>query len=298
LFSLVAWKLLPEPVATIKQELWPAAAWSAGPALATYLILLGPGVATPRKQTQLARVEGVSPSSSSTDGNSDALKTYLGRLSELEQQAVANSLASYRRSPAPELSNFGVRRRLGAANAPVKFVEFTDIRCSHCAVLLQVMKQIETVVPSGRISVEARNFPLDATCNPAVKGSDGTGIRCMGAKAQICLESAPDFWELREKLFAEQESLTPRRIVELASSGSIKRSDLEACLASPETSRKLSEDISYAMLFSPQGTPVVLINGKEAPALPSFLLAMALTGANPDSPAFAALPPSRAAGQP
>src|SRR5262244_2933045 len=101
LFSLVAWKLLPDPIANIKQELWPAAAWSAGPALATYLILLGPGVATPRKQTQLARVEGVSPSSSSTDGNSDALKTYLGRLSELEQQAVANSLASYRRSPAP-----------------------------------------------------------------------------------------------------------------------------------------------------------------------------------------------------
>ena len=97
---------------------------------------------------------------------------------------------------------------------------------------------------------------------------------------------------------AEQESLTPRSIVEIASSGSMKRADLEACLASPETNRKLSEDIAYAMLFSPQGTPLVLINGKEAAALPSFLLAMAFTGANPDSPAFAALPPSQSTGQP
>jgi len=297
LFGLIAWKLLPDPVGNIKQEFWPAAAWSVAPALAAYFVLLGPGLATPRAQTQLTRIERVR-SSSATDGNSDALKAYLGGLPELEQQAVSNSLATYRRSPAPELSNFPVRRRLGPATAPVKFVEFTDIRCGHCAALLQVMKQIATVVPSDRISVEARNFPLDATCNPAVRGSDGTGIRCMGAKAQICLENAPDFWELREKLFAEQESLTPRSIVEIASSGSMKRADLEACLASPETNRKLSEDIAYAMLFSPQGTPLVLINGKEAAALPSFLLAMALTGANPDSPAFAALPPSQSTGQP
>jgi serine/threonine-protein kinase len=259
------------------------------------LLLLGPGLSTPHAKTNLGQVEYVG---SSSEGNADALKAYLSGLSKPEQQAVSNSLATYRRSPAPEIRNFPVRRRLGPANAPVKFVEFTDIRCSHCAQLLEVMKQIEKVVPSDRISIEARNFPLDAACNPALKGSDGTGMRCLGAKAQICLENAPDFWELREKLFSEQETLTPQRIVEIASSGSIKRADLDACLGSPETNQKLSEDIAYAMLFSPQGTPLVLINGREALAIPSFLLAMALTGANPDSPAFAALPPSHAAGQP
>jgi len=296
LYDIVAWKLLPDPVSAMRQELKPTLAWSAGLAVASYLLLLGPGLATPHAKSNLGEVDHVG--SSTSEGNTDALKAYLSGLGRPEQQAVSNSLATYRRSPAPELRNFPVRRRLGPANAPVKFVEFTDIRCSHCAQLIDVMKQIEKVVPSDRISIEARNFPLDAACNPALKGSDGTGMRCLGAKAQICLENAPDFWELREKLFSEQETLTPQRIVEIASSGSMKRADLDACLGSPDTNQKLSEDIAYAMLFSPQGTPLVLINGREAMAIPSFLLAMALTGANPDSPAFAALPPSHAAGQP
>lgn len=295
LYGVVAWKLLPDPLSAIREQLKPALAWTAGLAFASYLLLLGPGLATPRANSGLGKVERAG--SSTSDGNADALKAYLSGLTQPEQQAVSNSLATYRRSPAPELRNFPVRRRMGPVSAPVKFVEFTDIRCGHCAQLLDVMKQIEKVVPSDRISIEARNFPLDAACNPALRGSDGTGIRCLGAKAQICLESAPDFWELRDKLFSEQETLTPERILEIASSGSMKRADLEACLRSPETNQKLSEDIAYAMLFSPQGTPLVLINGREAMAIPSFLLAMALTGANPDSPAFAALPPSHA-GQP
>ncbi len=265
LYDIVAWKLLPDPVSAMRQELKPTLAWSAGLAVASYLLLLGPGLATPHAKSNLGEVDHVG--SSTSEGNTDALKAYLSGLGRPEQQAVSNSLATYRRSPAPELRNFPVRRR-------------------------------EKVVPSDRISIEARNFPLDAACNPALKGSDGTGMRCLGAKAQICLENAPDFWELREKLFSEQETLTPQRIVEIASSGSMKRADLDACLGSPDTNQKLSEDIAYAMLFSPQGTPLVLINGREAMAIPSFLLAMALTGANPDSPAFAALPPSHAAGQP
>src|SRR5258707_2307860 len=187
LYDLVAWKLLPQPLSAMRQELKPALAWSAGLAIASYFLLLGPGLATPHAKSNLGQVDPVG--SSTSEGNTDSLKAYLSGLSKPEQQAVSTSLATYRRSPAPELRNFPVRRRLGPANAPVKFVEFTDIRCSHCAQLLEVMKQIEKVVPSDRISIEARNFPLDAACNPALKGSDGTGMRCLGAKAQICLRT-------------------------------------------------------------------------------------------------------------
>ena len=65
-------------------------------------------------------------------------------------------------------------------------------------------------------------------------------------------------------------------------------------MASPETERKLKDDIAYAMKFSPKGTPLVLINGKEGTAVPSFLLAMALSNANPNAPAFSVLPPPSA----
>jgi serine/threonine-protein kinase len=216
------------------------------------------------------------------------------RLPAAEQQAVSDALARYQRSPAAAAQAFGVRNHFGPANAPVKFVEFTDIRCGHCAQLIQVMKQIERVVPEGRIAIEARNFPLDHTCNSALQGSDETGLRCLGAKLQICLEGTPDFWPLREKLYEEQESLTPERALQIASSGSLRRAALEECVASSKTAQLLKEDIDYAMRYSPQGTPLILINEREAMFVPSFLLAMAMTGGNPRSPAFEGLPPPHA----
>jgi serine/threonine-protein kinase len=156
-----------------------------------------------------------------------------------------------------------------------------------------MMKQIEQAVPPGRTSIEARHFPLDAACNPAIRNSDGAGIRCLGAKSLICLEGTPEFWDLREKMFAEQESLTPERILQIASSGSMKRSELEACIANPRTTALLNEDIAYAMQYSPEGTPLVLINGREAPPVGPFLLAMAMAEGKIDSPAFAGLPRPR-----
>ena len=154
------------------------------------------------------------------------------------------------------------------------------------------MNQLEQAVPQGKFSIEARNFPLDGACNPAVAVSRPNSLSCLGAKIQICLEGAKDFWQLRERLFAEQASLTKERMLEIASQGLTSRAALDKCLASPETDAKLREDISYAMKFSPRGTPIVLINGREGPFVPTFLFAMAMANANPNSSAFSKLPPA------
>ena len=289
-FGAGAWLLLPGPYKIFRKELWPAVGWVGGFAAIAYLVLLGPGLSTPRASTALGKIERTKEGS---DDAVKAVKNYLSSLPGSQQQAVADALEVFRRSPTPDVSAFRVRARRGPANAPVRFVEFTDIRCSHCAQLLQVMKQIEQAVLPGRISIEARHFPLDAACNPAIRISDGAGIRCLGAKSLICLEGTPEFWDLREKMFAEQESLTPERILQIASSGSMKRSELEACIASPQTARLLNEDIAYAMQYSPSGTPLVLINRREAPAVGPFLLAMAMSEGKIDSPAFAGLPRPR-----
>jgi serine/threonine-protein kinase len=289
-FGAGAWLLLPGPYKIFGKELWPAVGWVGGFAAIAYLALLGPGLSTPRASTALGKIERTQEGS---DDEVKALKNYLSSLPAAQKQAVADALEVFRRSPTPDISAFRVRARPGPATAPVRFVEFTDIRCSHCALLLQVMKQIEQAVPPGRISIEARHFPLDAACNPAIRISEGTGIRCLGAKSLICLEGTPEFWDLREKMFAEQESLTPERILQIASSGSMKRSELEACIGSPQTTRLLNEDIVYAMQYSPEGTPLVLINGREAPAVGPFLLVMAMAEGKIDSPAFAGLPRPR-----
>lgn len=70
----------------------------------------------------------------------------------------------------------------------------------------------------------------------------------------------------------------------------MKRPELEACIASSETAAKLKEDVDYAMKYNLQGTPLVVVNGREGSPAPSFLYTLALTGADASSPAFNALP--------
>ncbi len=292
-FALVVARLLPGPLQSARKQFKAALLWSLGLALISYLLLLGPGLKTPEPALAAASIPKISDARAvEADDVEAALSRYLQGLPAAEQQAVSDSIAIYRRSPVPPLRQFAVRNLQGPSDAPVKFVEFTDIGCTHCAHLIEVMKQLERVVPAGKFSVEARNFPLDGECNPAIAVSRPDSLSCVGAKVQICLEGAPDFWQLREKLFIEQSSLTKERILEIASQGVTTRAALDKCLASPETDAKLKDDIAYAMKFSPRGTPIVLINGREGTAVPSFLFAMAMSNANPNSPAFSRLPPA------
>jgi len=147
-------------------------------------------------------------------------------------------------------------------------------------------------LPEGKLSLEARQFPLDSQCNSSMppRATDGSGTRCVAAKAQICIEDAPDYWELREKLFAAQATLNRENVLSILSSGSVARSQLEACVASAETEKKLAEDIAYAKQHDLHGTPLVVINGREAQAIPSFLYALIMADGNGDAAAFKVLP--------
>ena len=69
------------------------------------------------------------------------------------------------------------------------------------------------------------------------------------------------------------------------------RKKLEACVASPETEMKLQEDIRIASLLEPEGTPILLVNGRLGTSFGPFLYAMVLTRGETDHPAFASLPP-------
>ena len=204
----------------------------------------------------------------------------------------ALSTASQITAP-PTAGSYPPAASYGSPNAPVKLVEFTDIACPHCKHLVEALAQLRQVVPPEKLSVESRYYPLDAECNPTLppNATDHSGLRCLGAKVQICLEGAPDFLALRDKLFEAQQGLTPAKLFDIASSGATSRPVLEACVGSPQTAQRLQQDIQYAQDYKIQGTPLVLLNGHEGMPIPAFLYAMVLAGGNGNAQAFAALPP-------
>ncbi len=285
-FAAVAWKGLPGPVLPRTGEWGRALQWTGGFAAAAYLALLMPGAQTPKAS---AAAEKVSTMTSTAAPGS--LEAYLTSLPPAEQQAISNALARYQMDtplPAPSAT----RRRYGPENAPVKMVEWTDSRCPHCKSLVEVLALMKKRLPEGKLSLEARQFPLDAQCNRSMPphATDGSGTRCVAAKAQICLEDAPDYWELREKLFAAQATLNRENVLSIMSSGSVARTQLEACVASPATEKKLAEDIAFAKQHDLHGTPLVVVNGREAQAIPSFLYALIMADGDPNAAAFKVLP--------
>jgi protein-disulfide isomerase/uncharacterized membrane protein len=270
---------LPRPMFPHGGEWWTALGLPSVVALLAYLLLLIPGRMEPH--SLMARA-------TSKPGG---LEAFLAGAPLAERQALSDNLALYRLESVPGPLP-PERNRLGDAAAPVKVVEWTDIRCTHCKHFNEVLEDLRARLPPGSLAVEARNFPIDGTCNPLIPQVTG-GVSCDGALALICLETSGDFWKLRDKLFEAQGSLSSReKILDIATSTlTVSRSALEACMASPATRARLVEDIEYAQRYHPTGTPTISVNGKLAPTSGPFLYVLAMTAGNPDAPALAALPP-------
>jgi serine/threonine-protein kinase len=279
------------------------AAAAASVAGATFLLLLYPGLQTPREAAAAGReaitgleqggTSAVSPAGGDPAGTGDPerdrmLQELVSSLKPDLRQALADSLHIYRGSPVIPLPP--PRWLLGPPEAPVRITEFTDVLCTHCAELHETLDALRRSLPEGSFSVEPRQFPLDAECNPLMRGRSDP-VRCLAAKAKICLAGNEAAGAFTGALFQKQKGLTSDQVFALAAPY-LPRRALEACVASPATRERLAEDIDLASRTHADGTPIVLVNGRRGTSFGPFLYAMVLTRSRPDHPAFAALPPA------
>lgn len=266
-------------------DLAPGVGWSLVLSVPVFLALQVPGARTPKKAEP--KVPVVRAPSAAGGG----LEALFDEMPHEERLTTAWARAKWKANAPRDVSMYPVRARKGPEGAPVQVVEFTDLLCGHCAQFEQLMDEILRLAPPGAVSVEPRYYPLDAECNPMMKASPKDGVRCYGAKLQICLESHPRFFDIRRELFANQQRLDQGVMLEIATRHGAQPMVLNACLASPDTDARLKQDIEYAAKYGIHGTPMVLLNGREAPPAPGFLFGMILSGGDADAPAFQRLPP-------
>ncbi len=273
--------LLPAPL--ISGGLVPGATHAAVAAAGAFLLFLYPGLSTPH-----APGRSVVPSS----GNATDWDAYFSNLDSKEAKLCSFARQQYLQQTSRDLSAFPARAVLGADNAQVKLVDFTDVMCTHCRQFESFLEELRRIAPEKALSIEARHFPLDAECNREMKGkSRGDGIRCLGAKVQICLEGSNQFQQVRRALFERQNVLTQDVIWKVVEEAGLPRKDLETCVASTTTQAKLDSDIAFAMTYKIEGTPLVLVNGKEALPSAPFLIGLTVARGNVDAAFFKKLPP-------
>jgi protein-disulfide isomerase len=247
-----------------------------------WVVLLAPGLWTPRAGEE-SSVTGVAP---------NGLGPWLASLPATPRQVLSDTLALTRSHPVRSLP--APVSLLGSPTAPVRITAFSDALCIHCAQLHFALVQMRERLPPGTFAIESRHFPLDGTCNPQVPRV-GDGLRCLAARAVLCVEEdAGDAagFSFSGRLFEERTRLDPARVRDLAREF-VDPAWLERCLADPAIEARLQRDIALATELGIQGTPLVLVNGRETPNFPPLLEALILASGDPSHAAFASLPPPR-----
>lgn len=217
----------------------------------------------------------------------EQLREFLGGLQPELKQTLSDTLAVFRDALVYQEPP---RALLGPPDAPVLITEFTDALCSHCATLHGTVNYLRTLLPAGTFAVDSRHFPLDGNCNDKLPVRGPENVRCLAARAEICMEGTDHAFDFAGAVFERQRELTEDLLFQLAAPF-MDRLELAACVDRPETTAKLAADVDYAWHFEPEGTPLVLVNGREAPAFGPLLYALVLTGGDPDHPLLAELPP-------
>lgn len=293
--ALVGWRPLGLPEAGRGLRL------SAAALITAFGLLLYPGLETPSKNDASGRaaVVGATGASGASGASAaaapsmapaanDALSKFVVALDPKARQTLADSLYLYRNGIALPLGL--PRTLLGAPAAPLRITEFTDIRCDHCAQLHETLAALEREAPARSFAVEPRQFPLDGECNSFIRQSSDP-VRCLAARARLCAEGRNGAAAYTARLFGRQETLTVDDVYALAES-MMPRRELERCVVSAETARRLQADIALAVQYDLDGTPLVLLNGRKGTSFAPFLYAMILTGGQSDHPAFDSLPPA------
>lgn len=278
------------PVSTLRAA--PLAIAVAGLA---FLALLYPGLQTPRSADQTARSllgeatghnvprrgeHGEAPPRADARPPAPGIAQLVRGLPEPAQEAFRDSLAGYRANPA--LPMRPPRALEGAPDAPLRITEFTDVLCGHCATLHDSLEEMRARLGAGAFALESRQFPLDAACNPQIPGESTKPVRCLAARAQICIESDPGAFEFAGALFDNQQSLDEARVYELAEPY-MRGPDLERCVRAADTEAKLQDDIAWAMEHDIRGTPLVLLNGRVVPNFPPLLYALVMSKGDVES---------------
>lgn len=137
----------------------------------------------------------------------------------------------------------------GPENAEIAIVVFSDFECPFCKRVLPALEEVEKAYP-GKIKLAFKHNPLPfhAKAVPA-------------AQAAVAAQNQGKFWEMHDKLFDGQQSLTPENFKKWAKELKLDMKKFEKDMKDPAVQKKIDEDAAFARSNGAGGTPSFFING-------------------------------------
>jgi len=146
---------------------------------------------------------------------------------------------------------------IGAPDAPVTIVEFSDLECPHCRAAQPVIDRLLADVPSARLVFE--HFPLEAFHPWAFKAA--TYAQCVAARKPRA------FWSFIRSIYENQldinQSNADAKLPELASAQGLKGEEISGCAATNAPKAEVGAAMRLGKSMGVTGTPTVFVNGRK-----------------------------------
>ncbi|MBI2828030.1 MAG: thioredoxin domain-containing protein [Acidobacteria bacterium] len=140
---------------------------------------------------------------------------------------------------------------LGAANAAVTLVEFSDFQCPFCARVMPTLKRVHGAY-GDRVRIVWKDFPLTSIHPQAFKA----------AEAGQCAREQGKFWEYHDRLFTNQQTLDPESLKKHAAESGLDAGKFNACLDAAKYGERVQEQMGVGARLGVSSTPTVFVNGR------------------------------------
>ena len=139
---------------------------------------------------------------------------------------------------------------LGSKNAPLTIVEYTDYQCPFCQRFhITAFNEIKKAyIDTGKVRFFSKDMPLDFHPN-AMRAA--MAARCAGEQNK--------FWELRDVMGANPNSLDMEHIIGFAGDLKMNTQTLRACIDSNKYKDMVQTDVLEAMKIGANGTPTFIV---------------------------------------
>ena len=138
----------------------------------------------------------------------------------------------------------------GAKNAKVTLVEFSDFECPFCGRHAPTMDKILKDY-AGKVRLVFKHFPLSFHQQAM-----------LAANASECASEQGKFWEMHDKIFANQDNLSAADYSAWAKELGLNMSQFDGCLSSNKYQARIQSDMQLGSQSGVDGTPATFVNGQ------------------------------------
>jgi len=137
----------------------------------------------------------------------------------------------------------------GPASAPVTLVAWSDFQCPFCSRAVPTVRQVEEAY-KGKVRIAFKQFPLPFHDKAH-----------LAAEAALAANEQGKFWQMHDKLFANQQALDRPSLEKYAQELGLDMAKFKAALDSGKFKDKVDAEDKEGAAFGVTGTPTFFING-------------------------------------